>query len=67
MKTSAKSYFIARLDSEKALKHGWFTSGKRQKDIQQKYEVAIRGWMPTRPLLDLKEDLAVYRDASKST
>ena len=55
-----------RLDVNQALKHGWFTTGKRQKDIKQKYEVTIRGWMPTKPLLDFKEDLAVYREASKS-
>lgn len=57
----------ARLHVNQALKHGWFTSGKRQKGIQQKYEVAIRGWMPTRPLLDFKEDLIAYKKSSKIT
>lgn len=55
-----------RLDVDQALKHGWFTTGKRQKDVKQKYEVTIRGWMPTKPGLDFKEDLVAYREASKS-
>ena len=56
-----------RLDVEQALEHGWFTDGKRKKTIQKKYEEAIRGWMPSRPLLDFKEDLNLFREASKST
>lgn len=57
----------ARLNVEQALEHEWFTDCKRKKDIHQRYEDAIRGWMPSRPLLDFKEDLAVFREASKST
>lgn len=57
----------ARLNVEQALKHGWFTDGKRTKTIQQQYEEAIRGWIPTRPLLDFEEDLALFREAGKST
>ena len=57
----------ARLDVGHALKHGWFTEGERKKTIQQQYEEAIRGWMPTRPLLDFRQDLAIFRDASKYT
>ena len=57
----------ARLTVEEALEHKWFTDYKRREDIQQQYSDAIRGWMPTRPLLDFKEDLAVFRQASKST
>ena len=57
----------ARLNVEQALEHGWFTDSKRRKYIQQQYEDVIRGWMPSRPLLDFKEDLAVFRQASKYT
>lgn len=57
----------ARFNVEQALEHGWFTEYKRRKGIQQQYESAIRGWIPSRPLLDFKEDLAVFREASKST
>lgn len=57
----------ARLEVGQALKHGWFTNGTRKKIMQQEYEDAIRGWMPSRPLLDFKEDLALFREASKST
>lgn len=56
-----------RLEVEQALQHGWFTNGKRKEAIQQEYEDAIRGWMPSRPLLDFKEDLALFREASRST
>ncbi|CAD6582985.1 MAG: hypothetical protein ASARMPRED_001122 [Alectoria sarmentosa] len=57
----------ARLNADQALKHEWFTDCKRKKEIQQKYEDAIRGWMPSRPLLDFKEDLAVFREANNCT
>ncbi len=57
----------ARLHVEQALEHGWFTDSTCRQDIQKQYEEAIRGWMPSRPLLDFKEDLAVFREASKST
>ena len=57
----------ARLNVEQALEHGWFTEYKGKEDIQQQYRDAIQGWMPSRPLLDFKEDLAVFRQASKST
>lgn len=57
----------ARLEVEQALKHGWFTNSKRKNSIQQEYEDAIRGWVPSRPLLDFKEDLALFREASKCT
>ena len=57
----------ARLNADQALKHEWFTDCKRKKEIQQKYEDAIRGWMPSRPLLDFKEDLAVFREANSCT
>ena len=70
-KTFVKSLLIldekARLKVEHALQHGWFTNGERKETIQKEYEEAIRGWMPSRPLLDFKEDLAWYRDASRST
>ena len=56
-----------RLDVEQALEHGWFTDSKRRKCIQQQYEDVTRGWMPSRPLLDFKEDLMVFREASKYT
>lgn len=56
-----------RLNVEQALEHGWFTDCTRKKDIRQKYEDAIRGWMPSRPLLDFKEDLALFREARKPT
>ena len=57
----------ARLNVEQALEHVWFTDDKRREVIQHQYEEAIRGWMPSRPLLDFKEDLALFREASKST
>ena len=57
----------ARLNVEQALEHRWFPDYKGKEDIQQQYRDAIRGWMPSRPLLDFKEDLSVYRQASKST
>ena len=57
----------ARLNVEQALEHVWFTDDKRKEVIQHQYEEAIRGWMPSRPLLDFKEDLALFRQASKST
>ncbi len=70
-KTFVRSLLIldekARLKVEQALQHGWFTNGERKETIQKEYEEAIRGWMPSRPLLDFKEDLALYRDASRST
>lgn len=55
-----------RFNVGQALEHGWFTDGKRKKRIQRKYEEAIRGWMPSRPLLDFKEDLSLFKEASKS-
>lgn len=59
----------ARLDVGQALKHGWFTDEKRKNTIQRQYEEAIQGWGPTRtrPLLDFKQDLALFKEASKST
>ena len=57
----------ARLNVEQALEHVWFTDDKRREVIQHQYEEAIGGWMPSRPLLDFKEDLALFRQASKST
>ena len=57
----------ARLNVEQALEHEWFTDSERKKTIQQCYEDAVRGWIPSRPLLDFKEDLAVFREASRST
>ena len=57
----------ARLNVEQALKHVWFTDYKRREVIQHQYKEAIGGWMPSRPLLDFKEDLALFRQASKST
>ena len=57
----------ARLDVEQALEHVWFTDDKRREVIQHLYKEAIEGWMPSRPLLDFKEDLALFRQASKST
>lgn len=57
----------ARLSVEQALEHVWFTDDKRRKVIRHQYEEAIGGWMPSRPLLDFKEDLALFRQASKST
>ena len=57
----------ARLNVEQALEHVWFTDHKRREVIQHQYEEAIEGWMPSRPLLDFKEDLALFRQASKST
>ena len=57
----------ARLNVETALEHGWFTDSKRKEDIHQEYEDAIRGWIPSRPLLDFKEDLAMFQEASRST
>lgn len=56
-----------RLDVGQALEHGWFTDGERKKTIQKKYEEAIRGWMPSRPLLDFKQDLSLFKEASRST
>lgn len=56
-----------RLDVGQALKQGWFTDGERSKTIQQQYEAIVRGWMPTRPLLDFRSDLALFREASKPT
>ena len=50
-------YENARLDVRPALKHGCLTNGKRKKTILQEYEEANRGWIPSRPLLDFKEDL----------
>ena len=58
---------IARLSVDQALEHGWFTDTERREHIQQQYEDAIRGWMPSRPLLDFKEDLVVFKEASRST
>ena len=57
----------ARLNVEQALEHVWFTDYKRREVIQHQYKEAIGGWMPSRPLLDFKEDLALFRQASKST
>ena len=57
----------ARLNVEQALEHGWFTHSTRRKYIQQQYEDVTRGWMPSRPLLDFKEDLTMFREASKYT
>ena len=57
----------ARFTVEQALEHGWFTECKRRQGIQQQYQSAIQGWMPSRPLLDFKEDLAVFKEARKST
>ena len=57
----------ARLNAEQALEHVWFTDNKRREVIQHQYREAIGGWMPSRPLLDFKEDLALFRQASKST
>ena len=57
----------ARLNVEQALEHGWFTGDKRREDIQQQYTDAIRGWMPSRPLLDFNEDLAIWSQASQPT
>ena len=57
----------ARLEVGQALRHGWFANEKPRENIQQEYEDVIRGWMPSRPLLDFKEDLAVFRDGGKST
>ena len=56
-----------RLDAGQALEHGWFTDGKRKNTIQKMYEEAIRGWMPSRPLLDFKEDLALFAEANNPT
>lgn len=57
----------ARFNVEQALEHGWFTDGKRKKAIQQKYDDAIQGWTPSKALLDFKEDLAGFGEASTST
>ena len=57
---------ITRLKVGQALQHGWFTNGKREKAIVQEYEKAIRGWMPSRPLLDFKQDLELFREACES-
>ena len=57
----------ARLNVEQALEHVWFTDYERREVIQHQYKEAIGGWMPSRPLLDFKEDLALFRQASKST
>ena len=57
----------ARLSVEQALKHDWFTDCKGRENVQRQYEDLIRGWMPSRPLLDFKEDLTLFREASRST
>lgn len=57
----------ARLNVGQALKHEWFTDEKHEKNIKHKYADAIRGWMPSRPLLDFEEDLALFSEVSRST
>lgn len=52
-----------RLNVDQALEHNWFT--ERRNDIKQQYDQAIRGWLPSKPLLDFKEDLAIAREASR--
>ena len=55
-----------RLKAGQALQHRWFTNGKHEKAIVREYEKAIRGWMPSRPLLDFKQDLEMFREACQS-
>lgn len=57
----------SRLNVEQAMKHDWFTDCQGRENVQRQYEDLIRGWMPSRPLLDFKEDLTLFREANKST
>lgn len=47
----------ARLNTDEALEHVWFTKGSRREIIQNAYKNAINGWTASRPGWDFIEDI----------
>lgn len=56
-----------RLTAGQALDHGWFTEGHGKEIVQQTYDRAISGWLPTRPGWDFEEELDKFIKARGST
>lgn len=52
----------ARMNAKQALKHAWFTEGKRKAWLEEEYRQSIKSWIRTTSAADFVENLDTWMD-----